>query len=64
MRRDRPSDDDEPRRSVSRLESDDKRGKIVSVEDERGPKLRGKRKPKAAEELSSHKFESLRRRHP
>ena len=59
MRRDRPSDDDEPRRSSKPAgKRDDKRGKIVSVEDERGPKLRGKRKPgKAAEELSSHKFE-------
>ncbi len=59
MRRDRPSDDDEPRRSNKPAgKRDDKRGKIVSVEDERGPKLRGKRKPgKAAEELSSHKFE-------
>ena len=59
MRRDRPSDDDEPRRSSEPAgKRDDKRGKIVSVEDERGPKLRGKRKPgKAAEELSSHKFE-------
>ena len=59
VRRDRPSDDDEPRRSSKPAgKRDDKRGKIVSVEDERGPKLRGKRKPgKAAEELSSHKFE-------
>ena len=59
MRRDRPSEDDEPRRSSKPAgKRDDKRGKIVSVEDERGPKLRGKRKPgKAAEELSSHKFE-------
>ena len=59
MRRDRPSDDDEPRRTSKPAgKRDDKRGKIVSVEDERGPKLRGKRKPgKAAEELSSHKFE-------
>ena len=59
MRRDRPSDDDEPRRSNKPAgKRDDKRGKIVSVEDERGPKFRGKRKPgKAAEELSSHKFE-------
>ena len=59
VRRDRPSDDDEPRRSGKPAgKRDDKRGKIVSVEDERGPKLRGKRKPgKAAEELSSHKFE-------
>ena len=59
LRRDRPSDDDEPRRSSKPAgKRDDKRGKIVSVEDERGPKLRGKRKPgKAAEELSSHKFE-------
>lgn len=59
MRRDRPSDDDEPRRSNKPAgKRDDKRGKIVSVEDERRPKLRGKRKPgKAAEELSSHKFE-------
>ena len=59
IRRDRPSEDDEPRRSSKPAgKRDDKRGKIVSVEDERGPKLRGKRKPgKAAEELSSHKFE-------
>ena len=59
VRRDRPSDDDEPRRSSKPTgKREDKRGKIVSVEDERGPKLRGKRKPgKAAEELSSHKFE-------
>ena len=59
VRRERPSDDDEPRRSSKPAgKRDDKRGKIVSVEDERGPKLRGKRKPgKAAEELSSHKFE-------
>ena len=59
VRRDRPSDDDEPRRSSKPAgKRDEKRGKIVSVEDERGPKLRGKRKPgKAAEELSSHKFE-------
>ena len=59
IRRDRTSEDDEPRRSSKPAgKRDDKRGKIVSVEDERGPKLRGKRKPgKAAEELSSHKFE-------
>ena len=59
IRRERPSDDDEPRRSSKPAgRRDEKRGKIVSVEDERGPKLRGKRKPgKAAEELSSHKFE-------
>ncbi len=59
VRRERPSDDDEPRRSSKPAgKRDEKRGKIVSVEDERGPKLRGKRKPgKAAEELSSHKFE-------
>ena len=59
-RRDRPNDDDdEPRRHGKPLgKRDDKRGKIVATDDERGPKMRGRRKPgKAAEELSSHKFE-------
>ena len=58
-RRERPNDDDEPRRQGKPLgKRDDKRGKIVATDDERGPKMRGRRKPgKAAEELSSHKFE-------
>ena len=58
-RRDRPNDDDEPRRHGKPLgKRDDKRGKIAATDDERGPKMRGRRKPgKAAEELSSHKFE-------
>ena len=59
VRRDRPVDDDEPRRHGKPAgKRDDKRGKLVPSDDERGPKMRGKRKPgKAAEELSSHKFE-------
>ena len=59
VRRDRPVDDDEPRRHGKPTgKRDDKRGKLVPTDDERGPKMRGKRKPgKAAEELSSHKFE-------
>ena len=59
VRRDRPVDDDEPRRHGKPTgKRDDKRGKLVPSDDERGPKMRGKRKPgKAAEELSSHKFE-------
>lgn len=59
VRRDRPADDDEPRRHGKPAgKRDDKRGKLVPADDERGPKMRGKRKPgKAAEELSSHKFE-------
>ena len=59
VRRDRPVDDDEPRRHGKPAgKRDDKRGKLVPADDERGPKMRGKRKPgKAAEELSSHKFE-------
>ncbi len=58
-RRDRPNDDDEPRRyGKPSGKRDDKRGKIAATDDERGPKMRGRRKPgKAAEELSSHKFE-------
>ncbi|MEC8126341.1 MAG: translation initiation factor IF-2 [Pseudomonadota bacterium] len=58
-RRDRPNDDDEPRRHGKPSgKRDDKRGKIDATDDERGPKMRGRRKPgKAAEELSSHKFE-------
>ncbi len=59
VRRDRPIDDDGPRRHGKPAgKRDDKRGKLVPADDERGPKMRGKRKPgKAAEELSSHKFE-------
>ena len=59
VRRDRPNDDDEPRRHGKPSgKRDDKRSKIAATDDERGPKLRGRRKPgKAAEELSSHKFE-------
>ena len=58
-RRDRPNDDDEPRRHGKPSgKRDDKRSKIAATDDERGPKMRGRRKPgKAAEELSSHKFE-------
>ena len=58
-RRDRPKDDDEPRRHGKPSgKRDDRRSKIAATDDERGPKLRGRRKPgKAAEELSSHKFE-------
>lgn len=58
-RRDRPNDDDEPRRHGKPSgKRDDKRSKITATDDERGPKMRGRRKPgKAAEELSSHKFE-------
>ncbi len=57
-RRDRPKDDEPKRHGKPAGKRDDKRGKIVSVDDERGPKMRGKRKAgKAAEELSSHKFE-------
>ena len=58
-RRDRPVDDDELRRHGKPTgKREDKRGKLVPTDDERGPKMRGKRKPgKAAEELSSHKFE-------
>ena len=57
-RRDR-SDDDEPRRQGKISgKRDEKRAKLVVTEDQRAPKLRSKRKPgKAAEELSSHKFE-------
>lgn len=59
VRRDRPNDDDEPRRHGKPSgKRDDKRSKIAATDDERGPKMRGRRKPgKAAEELSSHKFE-------
>jgi translation initiation factor IF-2 len=58
-RRDRPNDDYEPRRHGKPSgKRDDKRSKIAATDDERGPKMRGRRKPgKAAEELSSHKFE-------
>ena len=58
-RRDRPNDDDEPRRHGKPSgKRDDKRSKIAATDDERAPKMRGRRKPgKAAEELSSHKFE-------
>jgi len=58
-RRDRANDDDEPRRHGKPSgKRDDKRSKIAATDDERGPKMRGRRKPgKAAEELSSHKFE-------
>jgi translation initiation factor IF-2 len=58
-RRDRPNDDDEPRRHGKPSgKRDDRRSKIAATDDERGPKMRGRRKPgKAAEELSSHKFE-------
>jgi translation initiation factor IF-2 len=58
-RRDRPNDDDERRRHGKPSgKRDDKRSKIAATDDERGPKMRGRRKPgKAAEELSSHKFE-------
>lgn len=57
-RRDR-SDNDEPRRQGKISgKRDEKRAKLVVTDDQRTRKLRGKRKPgKAAEELSSHKFE-------
>ena len=57
-RRDR-SDNDEPRRQGKISgKRDEKRPKLVVTDDQREPKARGKRKPgKAAEELSSHKFE-------
>ena len=58
VRRDRLNDDEKRRQSKPLSKRDDKRGKLVPTEDGRGPKMRGKRKPgKAAEELSSHKFE-------
>ena len=55
----RRSDDDEPRRlGKPSLKREEKRiGKILS-EEEHAPKMRPKKRPgKAAEELSSHKFE-------
>ncbi len=57
-RRDR-SDNDEPRRQGKISgKRDEKRAKLVVTDNQRTRKLRGKRKPgKAAEELSSHKFE-------
>ena len=57
-RRDR-SDNDEPRRQGKISgKRDEKRAKLAVTDDQRTRKLRGKRKPgKAAEELSSHKFE-------
>ena len=58
VRRDRVDDDEKRRQGKPLSKRDDKRGKLVPTEDGRGPKMRGKRKPgKAAEELSSHKFE-------
>ena len=58
MRRDRVVDDEKRRQGKPLSKRDDKRGKLTPIEDGRGPKMRGKRKPgKAAEELSSHKFE-------
>ena len=58
VRRDRVDDDGKRRQGKPLSKRDDKRGKLVPTEDGRGPKMRGKRKPgKAAEELSSHKFE-------
>lgn len=58
VRRDRVDDDEKRRQGKPLSRRDDKRGKLVPTEDGRGPKMRGKRKPgKAAEELSSHKFE-------
>ena len=57
-RRDR-SDNDEPRRQGKISgKRDEKRAKLAVTDNQRARKLRGKRKPgKAAEELSSHKFE-------
>ena len=57
-RRDR-SDNDEPRRQNKISgKREEKRAKLGVTDDQRVPKMRGKRKPgKAAEELSSHKFE-------
>lgn len=54
----RERDDDPPRRhGKPTLKRDEKRG-VGLVDDGRGPKMRGRRKPgKAAEELSSHRFE-------
>lgn len=58
VRRDRVENDEKRRQGKPLSKRDDKRGKLVPTEDARGPKMRGKRKPgKAAEELSSHKFE-------
>ena len=58
VRRDRVDDDEKRRQGKPLSKRDDKRGKLMPTEDGRGPKMRGKRKPgKAAEELSSHKFE-------
>lgn len=57
VKRERSADDAPKRHGKPLSKRDDKRGR-VSVDDERGPKMRGRRKPgKAAEELSSHKFE-------
>ena len=58
VRRER-SDGDGPRRhGKPSTRRDDKRGKLTPSDDERGQKVRSRRKPgKAAEELSSHKFE-------
>ena len=57
-KRERGRDDDAPRRHGKPApKREEKRGR-VSIDDERGPKMRGRKKPgKAAEELSSHKFE-------
>ena len=57
-RRDR-SDNDEPRRQGKISgKRDEKQAKLAVTDNQRARKLRGKRKPgKAAEELSSHKFE-------
>lgn len=54
----RERDDDAPRRhGKPTLKRDEKRG-VGLVDDGRGPKMRGRRKPgKASEELSSHRFE-------
>jgi translation initiation factor IF-2 len=54
----RERDDDPPRRhGKPTLKRDEKRG-VGLVDDGRGPKMRGRRKPgKASEELSSHRFE-------
>ena len=57
VKRERTGDDGPKRHGKPLSKREDKRGR-VPVDDERGPKMRGRRKPgKAAEELSSHKFE-------
>ena len=58
VRRERLDSDGPRRHGKPGPRRDDKRSKLVPSDNERGPKMRGKRKPgKASEELSSHKFE-------